>query len=95
MSSPRQLAVRDKVENVEAEEMVKMLDDTLARVNPRKLKKLGDLETWRPRIREKLGDVQAEALVDTLAETLGDTEKQSNVVTLGDMGAAELADTLA
>ena len=45
MSSPRQLAVRDKVENVEAEEMVKILDDTLARVNPRKLKKIGDLET--------------------------------------------------
>ena len=50
---------------------------------------------WRPRIGEKLFDVQAEALVDTLAKTLGDTYKQSNVVTLGDMGAAELADTLA
>lgn len=49
----------------------------------------------RPRIGEKLFDVQAEALVDTLAKTLGDTYKQSNVVTLGDMGAAELADTLA
>lgn len=38
MSSPRQLAVRDKVENVEAKEMVKMLDATLARVNPRQFK---------------------------------------------------------
>ena len=39
--------------------------------------------------------MQAEALVDTLAETLGDTEKQSNVLTFGDMGTAEFADTLA
>ena len=39
MSSPRQLAVIDKVENVEAEEMVKMLDATLPRVHARHLKK--------------------------------------------------------
>ena len=39
MSSPRQLAVRDKVKTVEAEEMVKMLYATLASVNPRQLKK--------------------------------------------------------
>ena len=48
MSSPRQLAVIDKVENVEAEEMVKMLDATLPRVHPRHLKKtrgFGDVTT--------------------------------------------------
>lgn len=48
MSSPKQLAVIDKVENVEAEEMVKMLDATLARVHPRQLKKtsgFGDVKT--------------------------------------------------
>lgn len=39
MSSPRQLAVRDKVKNVEAEEIVKMLYATLASVNPRQLTK--------------------------------------------------------
>lgn len=39
MSRPRQFAVRIKVENVEAEEMVQMLDATLARVNPRQFKK--------------------------------------------------------
>ena len=66
MSSPRQLAVRDKVENVEAEEMVKMLDATLARLNPRQLKKkLGDLETTQPF--NTLADLLEETKLKTLA----------------------------
>lgn len=66
MSSPRQLAVRDKVENVEAEEMVKMLDATLARLNPRQLKKkLGDLETTQPF--NTLADLLEKTKLKTLA----------------------------
>lgn len=65
MSSPRQLAVRDKVKNVEAEEMVKMLYATLASVNPRQLKKLGDFETSQ--LFNTLADLLEETKLKTIA----------------------------
>lgn len=79
--------------NKEAQALVDTTDETEAEGQARTFRKHQAI--WHARIGEKLSDVQAEALVDTLAETLGDTEKQSNVLTLGDMGTAEFADTLA